>query len=226
VERRRITLTWFRPRSGVGTLFFGSTLLGAMSSKDGGRAATGGSSSLSDDPVVTILREHTELQVVAERFRQIADALDRGDRTARSDAQEGVEVHQRFLIGIHQRRDALVAAEFGPTADAPLKEAFARCATEHPLAARFQTEVAALLRAKPWTRESGRQLAQLLRAEAERFAEHHRWENESIYHPLRGKLTPAALGRLAAAVRPLAGEAGAAQTELTAWTSHANPTAD
>ena len=224
--RVRITLTWFGPRAWVGTLFFGPTLLRPMSSKDGGRAAPGGSSSSVDDPIVTILREHTELQVVAERFRQIADALDRGERSARLDAQEGVEVHQRFLIGLHQRRDDMVAAEAGATAGASLQEAFARCAAEHPRAARFQTEAAAVLRTKPWTRESGRQLAQMMRAEAERFAEHHRWETENIYHALRGKLTPAALDRLAAGMRPLPGEAGAAQTELTAWTSHANPTAD
>jgi hypothetical protein len=179
-----------------------------------------------EDPIVTILNEHTELQVVAERFRQIADALERGESSARKDAAEGVAVHRRFLIGIHQRREALLAAELGSSSVGAVKTGLARCATEHPSADRFQTDANACLQESPLSKATARRLAGLMRTEADRFVEHHRWETESIYQPVRGHLSKDAADRLKASMRALVGEAAAAQAALTAWTSHANPASD
>jgi len=197
-----------------------------MPSKDGGRGSSASSPSIVDDPIVTILREHTELQPVAERFRQIADALDQGESSSGADALEGIEVHRRFLIEVHQRREAAFAAEVGPSADANVRSALAKCRAEHPLAGRFQTESRACLGKTPLSAASAHRLAELMRAEADRIVEHHRWEAETIYHAVRGKLSKEVVIRLDAAMRPLVGEAAAAQAGLVAWTSHANPTSD
>ncbi|MCI4340672.1 MAG: hypothetical protein L3J73_05355, partial [Thermoplasmata archaeon] len=121
--------------------------------------------SVTDDPIVTIYREHTELQVMAERFRQIADALERTERPARADALEALEVHRRFLVGVHQRREAIVAAELRPGVDPMVRAAFARCAVEHPIADQFQADAAELLRAATLHPVAARGLASLLRAE-------------------------------------------------------------
>ncbi|MCI4360692.1 MAG: hypothetical protein L3J91_03240 [Thermoplasmata archaeon] len=180
----------------------------------------------SDDPVVTILREHTELQQLAERFRQVADALDRGEASARADATEGVQVYRRFLISVHERREALFASEVSASAGAAVQGALARCAHEHGASEKFASLAEAELRASHLPAAGARRLAASFRAEAERVVEHHRSEAEQIYHPLRGKLSKEVLARVAAAMRPMIGEAAAAQTALTAWTSHANPAAD
>jgi hypothetical protein len=197
-----------------------------MSTHEVGHGPTQDGASNADDAIVTALREHTELQVVAERFRQIADALERGDGSAAKDAAEGVEVHRRFLIGVHQRREALIAAELQNSVEGPVRNALAKCAAEHPVADRFQKEATAVLRQSPISKADAHRLAALMRAEADRFAEHHRWEADSIYHAVRGHLAPEVVERLTAAMRPLAGETAAAQTALTAWTSHANPASD
>jgi hypothetical protein len=197
-----------------------------MPSKDGGRNSVGTAPTAEEDPIVVILREHTQLQAVSERFRQIADALDRGEASARKDAAEGLDVHQRFLIGLHQRREALVAAEVRDSAEPAVRTALARCSVEHPIADRFQTEARACLGKTALSKSTAHRLAQLLRTEASRFVEHHRWEVESIYTPLRGKISKGSVERLTVAMRPLVGEAAASQSAMTSWTSHANPAAD
>jgi len=163
---------------------------------------------------------------LAERFRQVADALERGDATASADAREGVEVHRRFLIGVHHRREAIVAAELHGSSDPAVRSALATCASEHPKAERFEKEASALLREARPSAASAKSLAGLLRQEAVRFADHHRWETENLYARLRGTLTKESTARIEAGMRPLAGDAGAATSALMAWTSHANPTAD
>ncbi len=173
-----------------------------------------------------ILIEHTELQVIAERFRQVADALERGDRSARADAVEGLQVYQKFLVGIHQKREAILAAEVRPAVDSTIRTAFARCAAEHPISDRFTSEAGACLRDPTLSTASAHTLAGLLREEAIRVVEHHRWETETIYQKIRSTLAPEIVARLVAAMRPLEGEASAAHTRLMAWSSHANPASD
>ena len=175
---------------------------------------------------MTIYREHTELQVMAERFRQIADALERSERSARADAVEALEVHRRFLVGVHHRREAIVSAEVRDSVDPTVRAALARCAADHPAAERFHAEASSLLREAVLSRESAHRLAGFLRTEADRVVEHHRWEGDAIYHKIRPTLSAATLARLREKMEPLVGEADAAHTRLISWSSHANPAAD
>lgn len=179
---------------------------------------------VSDDPFVALYEEHTQLQVLAERFRQVADALDRGEALARRDLAEGAEVYRRFLVEVHQRREALLAEVIRPTADAATRAALDRCATEHAAADRFLSVVSSA--SAPSSPSETKRLAAAIRKEADRFVEHHRSEQEQLYHRLRAETPPATLQKLRRAFAPLTGEAGAAETRLSAWASHANPSAD
>ncbi len=185
-----------------------------------------GEAPVTDDPIVPVFREHTELQLLAARFQQMASELEHGEAVTVAQLLEAVEVHQRFLLQVHHAREREFAAAVRPVAPPAVVRALERCATVHPEASRFETEARSLLAAGPLTRERRQALAQALQREAERIVDHHREEDETIYRPLHHHLPPPVLDRLLASMHALAGEAAAAQARLVAWSSRVNASSD
>lgn len=189
-------------------------------------AAAAPPTTATDDPIVAVFREHTDLQVLAARLQEVAAQLERKERVSAADAVEGVEVHRRFVVDVHLRREAAIAAAVRPLAPAGVVRALERCPAEHDASAAFEAEARRLLAESPLSAEGRRRLAAVLRREADRLVEHHREEDESIYRPLHRHLTPEQLRTLAPIARDFAGAAAAAQERLSAWSSRVHASAD
>ena len=179
----------------------------------------------SDDPFAPLFAEHTQLQVLAERMREVAGSLERGEAAAWADAAEGVEVHRRFLIDLHERREEIVGEALRGLGGPSVATALAACRTEHAASARFEEGVRAKLAAARTT-EAARAVAGLFRKEADRFVDHHRSESERIYRPV-GPSVPLEVRRaLWSRYRSLDKNRGAAEARLSAWASKAHGSAD
>ena len=180
----------------------------------------------SEDPIVAVFREHTDLQVLAARLHEVAASLERPDRAPATDAAEGVEVHRRFVLEVHLPREAAIAAALHGAAPPEVTRALERCRAEHEASIAFGRDARRLLAESPLSADGRRQLIALLRSEADRLVEHHREEDETIYRPMHHRLLPDQLARLQASARELAGAAAAAQERLSAWSSRLHASAD
>jgi hemerythrin-like domain-containing protein len=197
-----------------------------MGASEGGRDLERTSGTEPDDPFVPIFREHTELQMLATRLHELASQLERGERVPSSDLTEALEVHRRFLVGVHHRRESMIATAVGSSAGPAVAAAFERCRREHPKAERFESDLQALLDAPPSGAEPLRGVAALLQREADRIVEHDRQEDEAIHRIIHHTISASTRASLVEGARELAGEAAAAEGRLSSWTSHSNPAAD
>lgn len=180
----------------------------------------------SEDPFIPLYKEHTELQMLAERFHEMAGQLERKESVAPADLLEGVEVHHRFLVRVHHAREEALAQAARASAPPEVQRAMDACPAAHAEAARFEAAVRTLVAEGPLSVDRARRLATALHREAERLLSHHKEEEESIYRRLHYILPPDIRRRFADAVRALDGEAAAAQSRLTAWASKLNASAD
>jgi hypothetical protein len=162
----------------------------------------------------------------AARLREIASQVERGERVPVKQIMEGLEVHRRFLVGIHHRREEMIAAAVGSSAGPSVAAAFGRCAREHPKAVQFESEVSASVDARPFGPTQLKRIAALFAREADRILEHDRDEDENIHRMLHPSIPPAVRATLVQGAREIAGEAAAAEARLTSWTSHSNAAAD
>jgi hypothetical protein len=178
------------------------------------------------DPVVTLLREHTEIQMLAGRMHEIADAARRNEAGVAAELREGLLVHRRFVASLHEQKEGLLAETIGADLDAPSRAALGACAAEHPRSIRFEQEAENRLGEGRLAPPSLKALAKLFDAEADRLVDHHRSEIETFYRPMRTTLSTSARARLKAAFVAFEGDAAAAQARLTAWASKAHASAD
>jgi hemerythrin-like domain-containing protein len=183
--------------------------------------------SLSDDLALHLMREHTLLQILAERMQELAAYIDRGGLPRLDTIQEGLEVHHQLLVRVHHAKEGIVAAALSEVKGHGRGAALAECNRQHPQAIEFEKEMARLLLA--WPKNPGKTAAAVavrLKKEAERITSHHRAEEEKLYNGLE-KVLPAPLQRKAVeAVKALSAESAAAEAKLQAWASRAHPASD
>lgn len=193
---------------------------------DASQARSPAAAPASDDPIVAVFREHTDLQVLATRLHEVAAQLERKERSSTADATEGLEVHHRFVALVHHRRESAIAAAVRASAPPEVGRALDRCGAVHDASVAFEEEARRLLAESPLSVEGRKRLVQALRKEGDRLVDHHREEDETIYRPIHRLLTPEQKHKLAVITRELAGDAAAAQERLSAWSSRVHASAD
>jgi len=173
-----------------------------------------------------IRREHTELQMLASRFHEVAAQVERGEPVTKADLAEGVEVHRRFLVELHHRREALIADALGATAGSAVAAAFARCRAEHPKAVEFESAAQALLSAPGFGSAQLHRVAALFEREATRIVEHTKDEDDAIHRVVVDAVPPNVRAAFVEKTRALDSEAAAAEERLLAWSSRSNASSD
>jgi hypothetical protein len=172
-------------------------------------------------------RQHTLLQMMAERMRESATAWEvtggsRGPRLRRA-----LDVHRRFLIEVHQTDEEellAVARELGPPA---VRAAAAKCAQEHPRAAQFERSADELLgRLGSGSSSEAGALSALFREEAERIERHHLFDEEPLYAHLSEWLPPSERARITASVRRRDGTRADAEGMLVSWSAQLHGSSD
>jgi hypothetical protein len=184
------------------------------------------SPSSSDDPFAPLFAEHTELQVLAERMREVAASMERGESLAWDDVVEGLEVHRAFLIDLHERREEMVAEALKGLGGTAVQTALSGCRREHKASQRFQEAVRPKLSPSVRSNVVGKSVAAMFRTEADRMVEHHRAESERIYRPVRPSVPAEVRRALWKSYRSLDRDRGAAEARLSAWASKAHGSAD
>ncbi|MCI4334248.1 MAG: hypothetical protein L3K04_01235 [Thermoplasmata archaeon] len=172
-------------------------------------------------------RQHTLLQMMAERMREAATLWDDSGGARGPRLRRALEVHRKFLIEVHQADEDKVLTALravGPPEAAAVAE---RCSQEHPRALKFAATAAALLGQLGSGRAADvRALPALFREEAERIERHHLFDEESLYAHLDAWLTGAARIRLARDIRGRDAARADAEGALIAWVAQLHPASD
>ena len=179
-----------------------------------------------DDLALELMREHTLLNVMAARMRETADVLQRGVAVERSRVERALDVHRRFLIEVHHEHERRVDAALSRSTEPEVQARVADCRKEHPRAEAFQTAARAALGTLGTLAPAARQnLASLLRAEAERFEEHHAREDDA-YRRIDRWIPAGERTRILAEIRAFDASHVSAEIALISWAAQAHPSAD
>lgn len=184
-------------------------------------------SGISTDPILHLQREHTLLQQLSARMREVADALHRHEPEAADEASHGLAIHREIVIELHHAKEALLADAVREVPnhgrDAPL----AACGQAHPKAGEFEKEAErALGDLRRGVAASADRLAALFRAEADRLLAHHGDEEGKLYKDLEKLLPQRAQQRLAELFHAFSAKSSAAEARLAAWSSKQHPASD
>jgi hemerythrin-like domain-containing protein len=179
------------------------------------------------DPVLSLRRDHTLLEMLAEGFHQVARNLATGSEVAADRIREGLEVHRLFLIETHHRREKILEEALAQLPGAPYAAELERCRTEHEAGRRaaegFEGDVARL---GAGDRSAGTVLAAAMDREALRWMEHHRWEEEHFYPAVHDRIPRELSDRIGEAMRSVRNQMGGVEERLVSWTSSLGPSSD
>jgi hypothetical protein len=179
------------------------------------------------DPVLHLQREHTLLEQLSGRMREVADGLHRHDPGSAEEAGRGLAIHQEILIELHHAKEALLADAVRELPDHGREAALAQCDAAHPKAKEFQREAAlALAEARRGVAAASERLAALFRSEADRLIAHHGEGEGKLYKDLEKLLPRRAQDRLAELFRGFNAKSSAAEARLAAWSSKLHPASD
>lgn len=179
------------------------------------------------DPVLNLRRDHTYLEMLAEGFRRLAQSLEEDLAVGRERLAEGLEIHRRFLIETHHRKEQALDHVLEGLPGRPYARALADCRTEHERAARAGEELGTLAdRLSSGGAAARTALARALRAEADRWMAHLRHEEEEIYAKVHEQIPREAVDALATEIHAIRGETAALEEKLLSWTSAWGPASD
>jgi hypothetical protein len=178
------------------------------------------------DPLSIALREHTQLEMLAARMKQLASEVERGEHTSGKLLREGLAVYRQFVVELHQAREAVLLEAARGATPPPDRALFAKCEAAHPMAAKFVAESEAILARPGLAASDAKSLAARWTREADRLLEHHRTEEEPVYRHWRATLDEARKAELFRAMAKLHAIEGPAASRLSAWVSRENPSSD
>lgn len=184
-------------------------------------------SGATSDPVLHLQREHTLLQQLAARMREVADALHRHDPESTEEAGRGLAIHKEILVELHHAKEALLADAVREVPNHGRDSPLAQCDAAHPKAREFQRDAElALAEARRGVAAARERLAALFRAEADRLMVHHGEEEAKLYKDLEKLLPRRAQERLAELFHGFSAKSSAAEARLAAWSSKLSPASD
>lgn len=179
------------------------------------------------DVAVDLQRQHTLLQMMSERLRESATAMELTGTVPASRLERALDVHRRFLVEVHLANEDEVATRLRQSGASAARKLADRCAREHPHAAQFERAAALLLEAHG---EQGSvhvtRLAELFRGEADRIERHHLAEEEPLIRNLDRWLAPQDRADLARGIRRRDAVRADAEDALVSWSAELHPAAD
>lgn len=181
----------------------------------------------SNDLGLELYRQQTLLQVMASRLRETAGGLDGGfpvtpDRLARA-----LDVHERFLLGVHHVDDERVLTALEGRADVPVDTLRRQNREDAERAQEFEETLRRAVRkgSRP-TGAEARRLANLLRDEADRIDRHQAREVEGLDDRLEEWLPADRRAELLREIRAFDASRVDAEVALVSWASQIHPSSD
>jgi hemerythrin-like domain-containing protein len=184
-------------------------------------------SAAAHDPVLNLRRDHTLLQMLAEGFHRMATEIRTGGKLDLERLEEGVRLHEQFLVGTHHRKEELLDEELARSGDTKYSRLLDTCRKEHTAARTADEKIRALFdRLKGGENAVANELADTLDKEADRWTQHLRHEEDQLYSTLHLELPRELRTDLSTEMRKIRGETAALEERLTSWTSRWGPASD
>lgn len=172
------------------------------------------------DPVLNLRRDHTYLQMLAEGFHRLAEALRSGRAPPKERVAEAVSLHRMFVLETHLKKERLLDAALAKVEGAPLRAALADFEREYARGAEAAaTFDRALERLGHEGGSAAKELADALDHEADHWMRLLQQKEETIYPKVSELLSHAAVEELGQEMRAVQKASAALEERLTSWTS-------
>jgi hemerythrin-like domain-containing protein len=191
------------------------------------RAEMDEESAAAHDPVLNLRRDHTLLQMLGEAYHRLATELRAGGTFDRERVEEGIRLHDQFLIETHHRKEELLDQHLDRSGGRKYSKALDECRREHEAARRAAEKIHREFdRAVRGEEGAVQSLAYAMEGEADRWMNHLRREEEQLYGSLHLEIPRDLRTELSNSMRRIRMDTAALEERLTSWTSRWGPASD